>query len=147
MSIPSVTQKSLSIALLRAREHVMAHFRPHLAELGLTEQQWRVLRVLGEADEIDAGELAIRASILPASLSRILKSLLEDKFVATRHHKDDGRRTLVSLATKGQRLLERALPQTAAIYRKLEKQIGTEELMHLQRLLEHVQQQLGDTTE
>lgn len=121
----------------------MAHFRPHLAALGLTEQQWRVLRVLGEASKIDAGELADRAAILPASLSRILKTLLEDRYVLTHQHRDDGRRTIVSLAPKGQRLLGAALPQTAAIYRRLERKIGTEELLQLQRLLEHVQTRLS----
>jgi homoprotocatechuate degradation regulator HpaR len=143
MSRPHATHKSLSIALLRTREAVMAHFRPHLAELGLTEQQWRVLRVLGEMTEIDAGALAERACILPASLSRILKTLQQDKLVATRAHEDDGRRTLVCLTVKSEKLLSQALPQTAAIYRKLEKQIGADDLLQLQRLLERVQERLN----
>jgi homoprotocatechuate degradation regulator HpaR len=143
MSRPHATHKSLSIALLRTREAVMARFRPHLSDLGLTEQQWRVLRVLGEATELDAGELAGRACVLPASLSRILKTLLEEKLVLTKQHEQDGRRTLVSLAAKGQRTLAHALPQTALIYRQLEKQIGADELLQLQRLLEHVQSRLS----
>jgi homoprotocatechuate degradation regulator HpaR len=144
MSRPHATQKSLSIALLRTREAVMGHFRPHLADLGLTEQQWRVLRVLGEATEIDAGELAERACILPASLSRILKTLQQDRYITTKAHPDDGRRTIVTLATKGEKLLMQALPQTAAIYRKMEKQIGADDLLQLQRLLERVQEKLTD---
>ena len=39
-------RRSVPIALIRAREAVMAHFRPLLAQRGYTEQQWRVLRVL-----------------------------------------------------------------------------------------------------
>ena len=41
-------ERSIPIALLRAREAVMAHFRPLLADRGYTEQQWRVLRILNE---------------------------------------------------------------------------------------------------
>ena len=42
------TKKSLTITLLRAREALMMSFRPMLAKHNFTEQQWRVLRVLGE---------------------------------------------------------------------------------------------------
>jgi homoprotocatechuate degradation regulator HpaR len=142
MSSPHTTSKSLSISLLRTRETVMAHFRGHLAELGLTEQQWRILRVLGEADGLDAGELAERACILPASLSRILRALGGDKMIAVRPHPDDRRRQIVTLATKGRAALDHALPTTAAIYRELEKKIGSDELDQLQRLLALVQERL-----
>ena len=42
-ALPS-TSRSLPIALIRAREGVMAPIREMLAETGITEQQWRVLR-------------------------------------------------------------------------------------------------------
>src|SRR5438105_334324 len=38
--------QSLPMALLRAREAVMRHFRPSLQAAGLTEQQWRTMRAL-----------------------------------------------------------------------------------------------------
>jgi homoprotocatechuate degradation regulator HpaR len=142
MSRPHAIHKSLPLALLRTREAVMASFRPHLAELGLTEQQWRVLRVLGETSDITAGDLADRACILPASLSRILKTLSEERLIVLKPHAEDARRMLVSLSPKGEKRLSTALPATAAIYRQLEKRIGAGELMQLQRLLEHVQASL-----
>jgi len=39
-------QKNLPMALLRARESVMSHFRPILRDHDITEQQWRVIRAL-----------------------------------------------------------------------------------------------------
>ena len=39
-------EDALPIALLRTREEVMARFRPHLHQYDITEQQWRVIRVL-----------------------------------------------------------------------------------------------------
>jgi len=60
-----VTRRSLPIALLRAREAVMARFRPMLAEHDVTEQQWRAIRILGEAGPLDRAELSERCCISP----------------------------------------------------------------------------------
>ena len=75
------TNKSLTIALLRAREALMLSFRPMLAKHNFTEQQWRVLRVLGEKGPCDAGKLASEACILAPSLSRIINTLIENQFI------------------------------------------------------------------
>ena len=64
------------MALLRAREATMRWFRPHLATHGLTEQRWRVLRVLTSTDGLlDVGQVAERTFLLAPSLSRILADL------------------------------------------------------------------------
>ncbi len=60
-------RRSLAIGLLRAREAVMSHFRPILAAHDVTEQQWRVIRVLAEAGMLDASEVAEKAFILAPS--------------------------------------------------------------------------------
>ena len=39
-------EKSLPMALLRAREAVMRGFRRQLREHGLNEQEWRIIRAL-----------------------------------------------------------------------------------------------------
>ena len=54
--LPS-TQRSLAFALLRAREKVMTPIRAMLAEAGITEQQWRVLRVLDEFGPLEASKV------------------------------------------------------------------------------------------
>src|ERR1700722_16121357 len=66
---------SLPMLLLRGREAVMRYFRPGLLEHGVTEQQWRVLRALSTADEMDVRMLANVTYLLPPSLSRILKDM------------------------------------------------------------------------
>ena len=68
-------RQSLPIALLRAREAVMQHFRLLHRKGKVTEQQWRVLRVLYLEGEMDAGKLANHSFLLAPSLSRILKDL------------------------------------------------------------------------
>lgn len=59
------TRRTLPIALLRAREAVMERFRPVLNSHDITEQQWRVIRVLQEHGATDASKLAELACILP----------------------------------------------------------------------------------
>lgn len=93
----SPTRKSLPIMLLRAREAVMFRIRPMLRQIGVTEQQWRVLRVLEESGELDVSTLAERAAILGPSLTRILKTLREVGYIDVRRDRDDRRRSLASL--------------------------------------------------
>ena len=63
--LPRNTRRSLPIALLRAREAVMSHFRPMLAKYDVTEQQWRVIRVLAEAGTLDASDVADTRGVQP----------------------------------------------------------------------------------
>ena len=55
---------SLTIALLQAREAAMGHFRPIVKRHNLTEQQWRIVRILAENPSMDFHDLAFRACIL-----------------------------------------------------------------------------------
>src|SRR5438552_9275122 len=76
--------RSLPMALLRARESVMRHFRPSLRAHGLTEQQWRILRALASTDDIEVTELARVAYLLGPSLSRILRDLEARRLIERR---------------------------------------------------------------
>jgi homoprotocatechuate degradation regulator HpaR len=138
------TRRSLPIALLRSREAVMQLFRPHLSRLGLTEQQWRVLRVLGEDGLSEAGHVAGRACILPPSLSRIIKALAEQKLIASFRDAADGRRTMIELTAAGTGFLENAAPQSAAVYAAIEKAFGKSELADLLDKLDRLQTALND---
>ena len=82
--LPRNTRRSVPIMLLRARAGVMSRLRPILARHGLSEQQWRVLRVLGEVENREAREVCERACILAPSLTRILK-IIEDRGLVTRN--------------------------------------------------------------
>lgn len=126
------------MALLRAREVVMARFRPILAQYDVTEQQWRVIRVLGEQSPLDASELAERASILAPSLTRIIKTLEDRELITRTKGTDDGRRVLLAIAQKGALLLERVTPASRAIYDEVERRFGGERYERLLDLLEEL---------
>ncbi|WP_375174709.1 homoprotocatechuate degradation operon regulator HpaR [Pseudooceanicola sp.] len=127
----SATRRTLPMALLRLRERVMAEFRPIMSEHGVTEQQWRVLRVLMEVAEIDATELAERASILAPSLSRILKTLDGRGHIAMGRSPGDARRTLIRLTPEGEAYIRVMTPKSAAVYDRIEGLIGRERIQVL----------------
>jgi homoprotocatechuate degradation regulator HpaR len=133
---PKQTRRSLPIALLRARETIMAKFRPMLARHNINEQQWRVIRILCEHGELDATQLAERALVLGPSLTRMIKTLEKSKLIATRNDKSDGRRTIIAITSKARALIKEVTPESASIYKTIEQKFGTVQTEQLLDLLE-----------
>lgn len=127
--------RSLPIALLRAREAVMAYFRPHHRKGGITEQQWRVIRALYLEGEMDATRLAERSYLLAPSLSRILKDLEASEHVRRRTAEDDSRQSLVSLSPKAAAMVTRIAPFLDGIHRDIARRFGAERFNKLLALL------------
>ncbi len=110
---------SLPMMLYRALDVVMPRFRTIFREFGLTEQQWRILRVLWERDEVSARELAEQALIPPQSLVGIVDRLEKRELVARRPNRDDRRGILVRVTANGQKLKELVTRRVDAAYREL----------------------------
>ena len=127
--------RSLPMALLRARESVMRHFRPSLRAHDLTEQQWRILRALAGTSEVEATELARAAFLLGPSLSRMLRDLETRRLIERRTPPDDMRRTIVSITRKGLRLIEAVAPTSEAIYAEFTRRYGAVKLAELHEML------------
>ena len=140
--IPRDTSRSLPIALLRAREAVMSHFRPLLAAYDITEQQWRVVRVLAEGRALDATELAERACLLPPSLTRIVRTLEERGFVSRQRDEADARRTFIEITPDGVEFIRQVTPDSRAIYEEMEARFGRERIEALLVML-HELNELG----
>lgn len=129
------TGRSLPIALLRAREGVMAPIRDMLAETGITEQQWRVLRVLSESGAVDAKTLADRASLLFPSLTRIMATLRDKGFVTQTQGKADRRRLIVEITPEGQKIIDSHAGEAARIVEGFRHRLGTQDYETLLDLL------------
>ena len=121
--------------MLRAREAIMISFRPILAKHGFTEQQWRVIRVLGENGSLDAGQVAFDACILAPSLSRIIGKLEKEKIISRFVDQKDGRRVNLALTSKGEETLKKIVPDMDTIYKAIQKRFGEEKLAQLLELL------------
>ena len=137
------TSRSLAIAMLRAREAMMLSFRPILAKHGFTEQQWRVLRVLGEKGTSDAGQVAFDACILAPSLSRIIGKLEKDNYISRFIDSKDGRRVNLSLTKTGQDTLNKIAPDMELIYKAIQKRYGEEKLTNLLDILSEISEWRG----
>ena len=70
--LPTGARLALPLALLKARETLMSPIRRVLKNHDVTDQQWRVLRVLYENGVTDAKELAKSACVLAPSLTRMI---------------------------------------------------------------------------
>jgi hypothetical protein len=78
--------RNLPRLLLQAREAVMLHTRPSLRGQGLSDQQWRVLRVLGEhagdPGGLETGRVAREAYLLGPSLTGVLTRMERDGLIS-----------------------------------------------------------------
>ena len=132
------TKRSLPIALLRAREQVMEPIRAMLANSGVTEQKWRVLRVLEEAGEIEPTVIAREACLHLPSLSRILKTMEQDGLVQRREDEQDRRKTFIAISEAGRTILGEHAAQSAAILVDIERRLGAEKIEAMLDLLEEL---------
>jgi homoprotocatechuate degradation regulator HpaR len=134
-SILPPTKRSLPIALIRAREGVMAPIREMLAETGITEQQWRVLRVLTEYGRLDAKTLADRSSLLFPSLTRIAATLRDKGLITQTRDDADRRRQFIEITPEGQKIIDDRATQAAQIVDGFKSVLGAENYETLLDLL------------
>jgi homoprotocatechuate degradation regulator HpaR len=130
--------RNLPRLLLQARESVMAHTRPGLREHGLSDQQWRVLRVLGEHGVVETGRVAREAYILGPSLTGVLTRMERDGLVRRERDAGDQRRTVVEATPKGLKLVEKLSHTIEQHYEWMEKSLGKQKLSQLYELLDEV---------
>ena len=130
--------RNLPRLLLQAREAVMAHTRPSLREHGLSDQQWRVLRVLGEHGTVETGRVAREAYILGPSLTGVLARMERDGLIQRERDPADQRRTVVEATAKGRKMVARLSDTIETHYQWLEKSLGKQKLAQLYELLDQL---------
>lgn len=130
------THRNLPRLLLQAREAVMAHTRPALREHALSDQQWRVLRVLGEHGTVETGRVAREAFILGPSLTGVLSRMERDGLVGRERDPADQRRTVVKATGKGKLLVRKLSVTIEAHYQQMEAVLGKQKLAQLYVLLD-----------
>ncbi|WP_436640925.1 homoprotocatechuate degradation operon regulator HpaR [Microbaculum sp. FT89] len=130
--------QAIPMKFLRAREAVISRFRPILHSHQITEQQWRILRVLADLRETEILSLSEWCLIHPASLSRILPKMDAAGLINRRTNDADKRRVIVSLADKGRALVEEMGAETEAAFGELIAEIGEERLERLNNALDDI---------
>ena len=119
-------RRNLPFLLLRARETLLQHFRPIFHRFGLTEQQWRIMRLLSDHADLDQRELSVGCQILGPSLTNILAGLEESGLIARQRNPTDQRRVIVVLTMTGREKVWEVAPFVEEQYRELEAMMGAE---------------------
>jgi homoprotocatechuate degradation regulator HpaR len=140
---PAPRRKNMAQLLLQTRERMMQRFRPVLSRFGLTEQQWRVIRILTDVETMEPRQLSRQATILGPSLVGVLDRMVRSGLVEKRRHPSDQRRLNVSLTTGGRRLYAQVWPLMEAEYQEMAEQVGDEEMRSFLEALERFNARLG----
>ncbi|WP_312265906.1 homoprotocatechuate degradation operon regulator HpaR [Neisseria sp.] len=135
MSSNTPKHVSLNITLIQAREALMTHFRPLLNDAGITDQQWRIIRLLAENGTLDFQDLANQACILRPSLTGILTRLEKANLLVRLKPSNDQRRVFLKLTDEGQKLYTEICSQVDQRYDAIESLLSREKLTQLTALL------------
>ena len=136
--------RSLPMALMRAREAVMKNFIPSLRENNMSPQQWRVIRALKEQEGLDISELAERCYLLMPSLSRIIQNLEKRGLINRVQSKKDNRRSVISLTDDGRTVFRKIAPKSVERYNYITERFGYGKLELLYELLDELVEKLDD---
>lgn len=138
---PELKHRNLPLLLLKAREAMMVSRRPTLRSHGLSDQQWRVLRVLAEPAHfpgLETGRLAREAHLLGPSLTGVLTRMERDGLVLRQRSEVDARRSVVSITEDGLAVAASLSVAIESQYDELEARVGRPKLAQLYTLLDEL---------
>jgi homoprotocatechuate degradation regulator HpaR len=113
----------------------MGPIRAMLSDVGITEQQWRVLRVLQETGPLEPTQIAEQACLLLPSLTRILQKLEEKQYVERHRNTADKRKQSVYVTRKGSNLIKANLPSAMVLSDQVRARMGAVRYTQLLDLL------------
>lgn len=119
----------------------MGPIRNMLADVGITEQQWRVLRILEESGPLDPTRIAEQACLLLPSLTRILQKLDEKDLIGREVDPHDRRKQIVRITAQGERLIAENLDTSVQLMDEIREQIGEDRYEMLLDLLNELDDQ------
>jgi homoprotocatechuate degradation regulator HpaR len=128
--------RNLPLLMLQARERVIGRFRPLLHAHGLTEQQWRILRVLADMGTLEPRQIGELCRLSSPSLAGVLARMEEINLVKRERIARDQRRVRVSLTPRSRALAARMAPPIDAIYAAIEAELGAKAIQQLYTALD-----------
>ena len=120
----------------------MSRFRPVLNQHGVTEQQWRILRVLLDEDGLEPRQLCERCLISSPSIAGVLTRMEEAGWIQRERMEHDQRRVKVTVTAATKKLGKSMAPMIEREYLELENKVGVKQLQQvydaLDTLLQHL---------
>ncbi len=121
----------------------MSRFRPVLNKHGVTEQQWRILRVLLDEDGLEPRQLCERCLISSPSIAGVLMRMEEAGLIKRERMEHDQRRVKVTVTASTKKLGKSMASTIEREYLELEKLVGVKQLQQVYDALDMLQQNLG----
>ncbi len=121
----------------------MSRFRPVLNQHGITEQQWRILRVLLDEDGLEPRQLCERCLISSPSIAGVLMRMEEAGWIKRERMEHDQRRVKVTVTASTKKLGKSIAPMIEREYIELEKHVGVKQLQQVYDVLHTLQKTLG----
>jgi homoprotocatechuate degradation regulator HpaR len=132
--------RSLPMVLMRTLDEVMPHFRAIYSAYELTDQQWRVLRVLWQEGVSNLNTLSERTLISSPSMVGVIDRL-ESRNIVTRTRDPSSRRSVqIQVTEKGKALYKEILPKVERLYERMMQGISDEQWQQVQETLETINQ-------
>ncbi|MCF8147421.1 MAG: homoprotocatechuate degradation operon regulator HpaR [Sulfuritalea sp.] len=121
----------------------MSRFRPVLNKHGMTEQQWRILRVLLDEDGLEPRQLCERCLISSPSIAGVLMRMEEAGLIKRERMEHDQRRVKVTVTASTIKLGKSMASTIEREYLELEKLVGVKQLQQVYDALDTLQKNLG----
>lgn len=113
-------------SLRRAARALTQRYERELRPLGLRGTQLTILQVLARAGEVLQGQLGTMLAMDSTSLTRTLRIMVREGWVAERRGSDRRERWL-RLSEPGKKLLAEAMPVWERVQKKVRAELGGEE--------------------
>jgi len=134
-------------SLRRAARALTQRYEKELRPLGLRGTQLTILQVLARAGEVSQGQLGEMLAMDSTSLTRTLRIMMREGWVAERRG-SDRREKWLRLAAEGERVLAQAIPAWEQVQEKVRTELGAEEwnkLMQAANRVTHLATEEGET--
>ena len=126
---------SLPMLLNRSLDAIMPPYRDLFQEFGVTEKQWRVLRVLWEQKHLTSAQIS-NLTLLPSpSLVGILDRLEKKDLVKRLRSTRDRREINIKITNLGRELQSRVMPKVKLIQNQTKEKLSPKEWKQINNIL------------
>lgn len=126
-------ENQLCFPLYAAAKEVVRRYRPLLDPLGLTYTQYITMMILWEHRSITVSKLGDKLYLDSGTLTPMLKKMEQSGWIIRTRSKEDERKVLVTITTKGEALYYKALEVPKAMAQCVK--LDSAESLELYRLL------------
>ena len=137
-SRPYRIEEQVGYLLRRAHQRASAIFQVGIGDPNITPTQYSSMVKLNEYKELSQNLLGRLVGMDKATMQGVVRRLKERGLVDSRPDPGDARRTLLSLTTDGQKLVNRLLLNGPAVSRETLKPLSSQEQKQLLDLLSRI---------